>query len=166
MDHNGLILGAVAKRRVDGIPHPCGHRAADLEVSGSNGLTLFIVGQGYFIHSLPHIRQVADNGQYRHQFGTGGDGESRFHRDTVFAPAVANGNISQCLGAEIHDPVEFDTVRVDIQPPHVCQSLKVFVIVITFVLHSGSQSDHRQIVCVHNIIHVAGQAHGEFGHWN
>ena len=128
--------------------------------------TLFIVGQGYFIHFLPHIGQVADNGQYRHQFGTGGDAESRLHRDAVFTSAVADCNISQCLGAEIHDPVEFDTVRVDIQPPHVCQSLKVFVIVITFVLHSGGQSYHRQVVGIHNIVHVTGQAHREFGHRN
>ena len=164
MHHNRLVLGAVTEGRVNGIAHPGSHRAPHFEVAGGDRSPLFVVGQGDLVHALPHILEIADDGQDGHQFGAGGDAELRLHRESVFLAAHADSNVTQALGAEIHDPAEFHARRVNVQPPHAGQFLKVGIIVIALMLHSGGQGYHSQVVGIHNIVDVTGQAHREFGH--
>ena len=106
------------QRGIDGIAHPGGHGAADLQVAGGNRFAFLIIGHGNFVHSLAQVGQVLDDGQHGHQLGADGNAELGLHEEAVHLAADADDDIAQALGAEIHDPAHFHPGGVDIQPAH------------------------------------------------
>ena len=77
--------------------------------------------------------------------------------------AAADGDMAQGLGAEVHDPAHFDIFRIHVQALQFPLG-QLLVVVVEFVLHPGGGGHHGQVVGVHDVVDVAGEAQGELGH--
>ena len=163
MDENRLMLDGVAHGGVDGVAHPCGHGAGNLEIVTGDGLAAAGVSDNDLADALTQILKIAGNSEDGHQLGADSDAELGLHQVAVQTAADAHDDVAKALCAEVHDPAHLDTLGVDVEALEalLCQP---FVVIITLMLHTRIQGDHRQVVRVHNIVDVAGQAEGEFGH--
>ena len=160
----GLMLDGVAEGGVDGVAHPGGHGAVDLEVMGGDRVTLLVVRNDDVADTLAQILQVAGDGKDGHQLGAHGDAELGIHGEAIhLAFAEADLDVAQALGAEVNDPAHLDPLGIDIQPLEAALG-KSFVAVVALVLHTGIQGDHGQVMGVHDVVDVAGEAQGELGH--
>ena len=163
MDQNRLVLHGVAHGGVDGVAHPCGHGAGNLQVLAGNGFAAAGVGHHDLADTLAQILQVASHGQNSHQLTAHGDAELGFHHKAVQTAADADDDVAQTLRAEVHDPTHLNALGVDVQT---LQALlgQPLIIVVALMLHAGVQRHHSQIVGVHDVVDIAGQAQREFGH--
>jgi hypothetical protein len=116
------------------------------------------------LFSVSAGRPDPDDGQHGHTARNYGDAEFGLHGKAVHAAAQADDDIAQALGAEIDDPAHLHSGGVDVQAAHAGQARQLLVIVIAFMLHPGGQGHHGQVVGVHDVVDVAGKAHGELGH--
>ena len=163
MDQNGLMLDRVAHGGVDGVAHPCGHGAGNFEVLAGDGLATLGVGNNDLADTLTQILQVAGDSEDSHQLGADSDAELGLHQVAVQTAADAHDDIAKTLCAEVQDPAHLHTLGVDIQTLQTLAG-QPLVVVVALVLHTRVQSDHRQVVRVHDIVDIAGQAEGELGH--
>ena len=165
MNQNRLMLDGVAHGGVDGVAHPRGHGASDLEILAGDRLAAAGVGDDDLADTLTQILQVARDGENGHQLGADGDAELGLHQVAVQTAAEADDDVAKALCAEVHDPAHLDTLGVDVETLEalLCQP---FVIVIALVLHTSGQSDHGKVVGVHDVVDIAGEAQREFGHWH
>ncbi len=158
MDHTGLIFGRAHERRIDGVAHPCGHGPADLKITCSHGITGLIKAHGDIIQPLSQICKVSDNRKDGHKLGTHGNAKLGLHCEAIHTAANTDDDISQRLGAKVDDPAQFHTGGIDIKTAHTGEPFQLLIVVITFMLHAGSQGHHGQVMGIHDIIDVTGQA--------
>ena len=163
MDQNGLMLDRVAHGGVDGVAHPCGHGAGNFEVLAGDGVAALGVGNNDLADTLTQILQIAGDSEDRHQLGANGNAELGLHQVAVQTAADAHDDIAKTLCAEVQDPAHLHTLGVDIQTLQTLAG-QPLVVVVALVLHTRVQSDHRQVVRVHDIVDIAGQTQGELGH--
>ena len=74
--------------------------------------------------------------------------------------AHADDHIAQSLTAEVDDPVHAYVRRIDVQTRLTGKPEQFFIVVVAFMLHSGGEGDHGQIVGVGDGVDVAGKAEG------
>ena len=163
VDQNGLVLHGVAHGGVDGVAHPRSHGAGNLQILAGDGLAAAGIGHHDLADTLAQILQVAGHSQNSHQLGAHGDAELGLHHEAVQTAADTDNDVAQTLGAEVHDPAHLNALGVDVQT---LQALggQPLVVVVALVLHTGVQGHHGQVVGVHNVVDVAGQAQRELGH--
>ena len=163
VNQHGLMLDGVAHGGVDGIAHPRGHRAGNLEVLAGHGLAGTGVRYNDLADALAQILQVARDSQDRHQLGTDRDAELGLHHEAIQSSAKTDDNVAQGLRAEVDYPAHFNALGVDVQT---LQALlrQPLVVVVALMLHTRGQSDHRQVVRIHDIVDIAGQTQRELGH--
>ena len=163
MDEDRLMLDGVAHGGVDGVAHPGGHGAGDLEILAGDGLAALGVGDNDLADALTQILQIAGDGENGHQLGADGDAELGLHQEAVQTAAEADDDVAHGLRAEVDDPAHLDALRVDVEA---LQALlgQPLVVVVALVLHTGSQRDHGEVVGVHDVVDIAGQTKGELGH--
>ena len=160
----GLVLGRAHEGRVDGVAHEGRHGVADFEIAGGDGLAAAVEGHGDFVQPFLEVGQVLDDGQDGHALGADRDAEPGLHHVAVLPAADADDDVAQGLGAEVHDPAHLDAGGVDVQAPHAGQAGELLVGVVALMLHAGGQRHHGEVVGVHDVVDVAGQPQGEFGH--
>ena len=115
-------------------------------------------------NALAQVLQVGSDGEDGHQLAAHGDAELGVHGEAVgLAFAEADLDVAEALGAEVDDPAHLHALGVDIQPLQAALG-KAFVGVVALVLHTGIQRHHGQVMRVHDVVDVAGQAQGELGH--
>ena len=163
MDEHGLVLHGVAHGGVDAVAHPGGHGAGDLQVLGGHGLALAVVSHHDLADPLPQILQVLGHGQNGHQLGAHGDAELGLHQIAVLVAAHADDDVAQALGAEVQHPAHLHPLGVDVEALQAPLG-QLLVVVVALVLHTGVQRHHGQVVGVHDVVDVAGEAQGELGH--
>ena len=158
-----LVLHGVAQRGIDGIAHPRRHGPRHLQLLGGHGAALSVVGQHDIADAAAQIRQVAGHGQNGHQLGADGDIGAGVHGVAVQPPVAADMHFPQRLTAEVQHEAPLHPRRVDIQTAQAALG-QLGVVVVALVLHPGVQRRHGQIVGVHDVVDVAGQAQRELGH--
>ena len=163
MNENRLMLDRVAHGGVDGVAHPRGHRACNLEIVTGDGFAAAGVSDDNLADALTQILEVTGDSQNRHQLGADGNAELGLHHEAVQTAADADDDVAQALRAEVHDPAHLDALRVDVEALEALLG-QPLVVVVALVLHTRVQGDHRQVVRVHNVVDIAGQAEGELGH--
>jgi hypothetical protein len=160
----GLVFGRAHQGGVDGVAHEGRHGVAHFQVAGGDRFAALVEGHGDVVEALFQVGQILGHGQDRHALGTHGDAELGLHHEAVGAAADADDDVAQGLGAEVDDPAHFDTGGIDVQPAHLGQAGQLLVIVVALMLHAGGHRHHGQVVGVHDVVDVAGEAQGEFGH--
>ena len=163
VNENRLMLDRVAHGGVDGVAHPRGHRACDLKIVAGDGLAAAGVRDDDLADTLTQILQITGDSQNGHQLGADGDAELGLHHEAVQTAADADDDVAQALRAEVHDPAHLDALRVDVEALEALLG-QPLIVVVALVLHTRVQGDHRQVVRVHNVVDIAGQAEGELGH--
>src|SRR5208337_1210562 len=91
------------------------------------------------------------------------DAEPGIHQEAVHLAAPADGDLAQGLGAEVHDPAHLEVLGIDVQALQVPLG-QLGVVIVELVLQPGGGGHHGQVVGVHDVIDVAGEAQGELGH--
>ena len=129
-----------------------------------NRFAALVKGHGDVVDALFQVGQIGGHGQNGHQLGAHGNAELGLHGVAVGAAADADDDVAQGLGAEVDDPADLNAGGVDIQTAHSGQTGQLLVIVVSFMLHTGGHGHHAQVVGVHDVVDVAGQAQGELGH--
>ena len=163
VNEDRLMLDRVAHGGVDGVAHPRGHGAGNLEIFAGDGLAAAGVGNNDLADALAQILEVTRDSQDCHQLGADGDAELGLHHVAVQTAADADDDVAQALRTEVHDPAHLDALRVDVEALEALLG-QPLVVVVALVLHTRVQGDHRQVVRVHNVVDIAGQAEGELGH--
>ena len=163
MNENRLMLDRVAHGGVDGVAHPRGHRACNLEIVTGDGFAAAGVRDDDLADALTQILEVTGDSQNRHQLGADGNAELGLHHEAVQTAADADDDVAQALRAEVHDPAHLDALRVNVEALEALLG-QPLVIVVALMLHTRVQGDHRQVVRVHDIVDIAGQAERELGH--
>ena len=163
VNENRLMLDRVAHGGVDGVAHPRGHGAGNFEIFAGDGLAAAGVSNNDLADALAQILEVTRDSQDCHQLGADGDAELGLHHEAVQTAADADDDVAQALRAEVHDPAHLDALRVDVEALEALLG-QPLVVVVALVLHTRVQGDHRQVVRVHNVVDIAGQAEGELGH--
>ena len=165
MHQTGLILIGATQGRVDCVAHPCGHRAVNLQHFGGNRPSLLIISQNNVADTFAQIRQISGHGQNRHQLGRNGNRKTAAHGKPVHFAANTNHNITQALCRKVDNPIKLHPVYVNIQTLQsaLCQRS---IVIIIFMLHSGVQRYHAQIMGIRNIINIASQPQRKLGHGN
>ena len=163
VDQNRLVLHGVAHGGVDAVAHPGGHGAGHLQVLGGDRLAAAAVGHHDLADALPQVLQVLGHGQNGHQLGAHGDAELGLHQVAVLGTADAHDDVAQTLGAEVQDPAHLHALGIDVQALQAPLG-QLLVVVVALVLHAGVEGDHGQVVGVHDVVDVAGEAQGELGH--
>ena len=163
VNQHGLMLDGVAHGGVDGVAHPRGHRAGNLEVLAGHGLAGTGVRYNDLADALAQILQIARDGQNCHQLGTNRDAELGLHQEAVQTSAEADDDVAQGLCAEVDNPAHLDALGVDVQT---LQALlrQPLVVVVALMLHTRIEGDHGKVVGVHDVVNIAGQTQGELGH--
>ncbi len=134
------------------------HGIADFQITAGDRFAALVKSHGDVVNAFFQVGQIGGHGQNGHQLGTHGDAEFALHGESIGAAADADDDVSQGLGAEVNDPAHFHAGGVNVQTAHFGQSGKLLVIVVSLVLHAGGQRHHGQVVGVHDIVDVAGQA--------
>ena len=166
VDQHRLMLHRVAQRGVDGVPHPGGHGPGHLQVLGGNGPSLLVIGQHDAADAPSQVLQIPGHGEDSHQLRADRDVGAGIHGIAVHLPlAKADTHLSQGLAAEIQHKAPLHALRIDIQPPQAAFGQRL-VVIIALMLHTGIQGGHSQIMGVHNVVDIAGQAQGELRHGN
>ena len=163
MNENRLMLDRVAHGGVDGVAHPRGHRACNLEIVTGDGFAAAGVSDDNLADALTQILEVTGDSQNRHQLGADGNAELGLHHEAVQTAADADDDVAQALRAEVHDPAHLDALRVNVEALEALLG-QPLVIVVALMLHTRVQGNHRQVVRVHDIVDIAGQAERELGH--
>ncbi len=162
VDEHGLPLDGLEQGGVERVHHPGGHRAIHLEVGRGDVLAGAALRHDDFPDPLAHVLETRGHGQNGHQLAAHGNHESGVHFQSVHLAALADGDVAQCLGAEVDDPFELHVGRIDIESLETAFR-ETRVVVVGFVLHPGGQRHHAQVVGVDDGVDVAGQAQRERG---
>ena len=104
VNENRLMFDGIAHGRVDGVAHPRGHRACNLEIVAGDGLAAAGVRDDDLADTLTQILQITGDSQNGHQLGADGDAELGLHHEAVQTAADADDDVAQALRAEVHDP--------------------------------------------------------------
>ena len=163
VDQHGLMLHGVAHGGVDAVAHPGGHGAGHFQVLGGHGVALAVVGHNDLTNALPQVLQVLGHGQDCHQLAAHGNAELGLHQIAVLIAADTDEDVPQALGAEVQNPAHLYPLRVDVQTLQAPLG-QLLVVVVALMLHTGVESHHSQVVGVHDVVDVAGEAQGELGH--
>ena len=164
VDEAWLMLDRIAERRVDGVAHPCGHGACNLQILGSDRVSLLVIGKNDLPDPLAKILQIRRDSQDRHQLGGHCDIRARPH--TVahhLAFAKADLHITKSLAAEVHDEVPLHSLRIDVQTFD-SDLRKALIIVVALMLHSRVQRHHAEIVRVGDVVDISRKAKRELRH--
>ena len=160
----GLMLYGVAESRVDGVAHPSGHCACDLEVLSGDRVALLVVSKNDLADTVAKVGQVSCNSKDSHELGGYRDVGAGGHPVAVhLAFAEADLHLSESLAAEVHYEVPLDPLGVDVQSLQTDLS-ETLVVIVSLVLHTGVESYHSEVVSVHDVVDVAGESKGELGH--
>ena len=161
---DGLLLDALHQGGVDGGDHPGHHGVAHFQVAGGDRVALLVVSYDDFVQPFLEVRQAVENGQDGHDFRGHGDAGFGLHHEAVgLGGAHADDHVPQGLGAEVQDPAHFDVAGVDVQALQVPFG-QLGVVIVELMLHPGGHRHHGQVVGVHDVVDVAGEAQGELGH--
>ena len=163
VDEHRLVLHGVADGGVDGVAHPGGHGAGHLQILGGDRLAAAAVGHDDLADALPQVLQIPGHGEDGHQLGAHGDAELGLHEVAVLGAADADDDVAQALGAEVQHPAHLHPLGVDVQALEAPLG-QLLVVVVAFVLHAGVEGHHGQVVGVHDVVDVAGEAQGELCH--
>ena len=163
VDQNGLMLDGVAHGGVDGVTHPGGHSAGNFQILTGDRLAGLGVSNDDLADTLAQVLQVLGNSQDSHQLGADSDAELGLHHEAVQTAADTDDDVTQGLSTEVDDPAHLHALGVDVQTAQALLG-QPLVVIVALVLHTGGQSHHSQVVSVHNIVNIAGQAQGELGH--
>jgi len=82
--------------------------------------------------------------------------EAGVHFEAVGFAAQTYPDTAKRLRAQVHRPADLHGIRVDIEPAEVSFG-ETFIIIISLVLHSGSQRHHTKVVRIGNRIDVTCQ---------
>ena len=115
MHKHRLTLQGLHQRRIQCFHHPGCHRTVNFQISRSYLIALFVVGNHNFTDPFPHISQIPGHRQNSHQLTGNRNLKARFHLETVHLAALADGNVTQRLGAKIYHPFHLHPIRINIQ---------------------------------------------------
>ena len=128
----------------------------NLEVARRNRFPLLVIGDDNVAQPIPKVLEVPDNGKNGHEFGAYGNPEFGLHREPILLAPQADNNVSQRLGAKIHNPAHFHIRWINVEPLQF--PLRQFrIVIVPFVLHPGRQGDHGQVMGIHDVIDVSGK---------
>jgi len=164
VDQTGVVLGGTHQGRIDGVAHEGGHGVAHFQVTAGHRFAALVEGHGDVVDPFLQVGQVGGDGQDGHQLGADGDAELGLHGVAVGTTAEADDDITEGLGTEVDNPAEFHPGGVDVQPAHTGQPGQLLVVIVALMLHPGGHGDHPQVVGVHDVVDIAGEAEGKLGH--
>ena len=158
MYQTGVVLSRAHEGGVDGIAHEGGHGIADLQIARGDRLAAFVEGNGDVVQALFQISEVFGYGQDGHALGPDRDTELGLHHEAVRSSADADDDIAEALCAEVNDPPHLNARGVYVETPHLRETGQLLVVIVALVLHPGGHRHHGQVVGVHDVVDVAGEA--------
>ena len=66
-------------------------------------------------NAFAHVLQAGGYRKNGHDFAGNGDREAGFHFESIHLAALANGDVSQGLRAEVHDPFHLDGIGINVE---------------------------------------------------